>query len=948
MEKNDKFVVILGVIIVIVASIGIYLGAPDSAKSEEVEIEEFYSVTGEFSQLPTAITVSDEDPFYALIATPIAIHYSDTGEQSVLPLYVKDYNDPSRAIERAEEMIGLYTDLSIGCPSTESITNTSLDLARTYWEKSDSVLIIEPTQEGYNLGVPAVPMASYLRIPVIVTDEINQDVQDLFSSLGVKQILLCGNMSVHGMTTLTFKDTQQVLNATMDMVKEKFGDINYMTLTNPLDIVEPEVLNSTSEHFEGTVASTSFTFTNILNMAVSGLKGISTIASHEFEIPETYDYARVKLYAKNLVDEDIEKTGSRLLPMLSNSDGDWLALAFTVGGIPERDSSGAIVQDQVEWETTIHDDPGPYTIDVAGQFLASKTGDYEIDLVIEELNNSLFPNMPGLSSIAPYLTACRKGVIFANPDFIFVGDEAIIDNPPSGVVYPASNPDLIESSNEHTFEIHESINEVLAQIRQINLSKETGLEALRNSYNKNPIYIALVGDARMLPQYYYYDTEDAVSLQYGWDVASDFIYGNIDPVPRDDKISIYQKDQFISDFDDEKYPHQENIIGRITGWDVQDASALVVRTIFYDHVIDDLDDWKDNALVQTGSGTDFQRIPFVDLFRKIIGAHDLPFKWPTGEAHFENLIVVDSMDDGGFTVTSTENLKSMREGLSDEVLSDINRLGITNLIFFPKVRVKALMGEDKISGGEDQMNSNFIFTFGHGQPMGYSHGDVQTASMGFRPVLLDNLINRFMFGTFLPSLTSGLGNVGGYSVRAVENMDMGPSVVFVESCYIGRIDGFPAKCLTSQAYLHAGVNTFIASSRGTPGPGYLDARTRAKGFGIIEWIRTTMNPSLQQPHFSALHAVNIYSDLIKNDVDVGTAFRNAKNKFMEDADSEFFWTPPLSLQINTDADLDMVLNGITSTSGSGGLCMEKKYTCLYEYNLFGDPAFNPYEPINNG
>ena len=35
--------------------------------------------------------------------------------------------------------------------------------------------------------------------------------------------------------------------------------------------------------------------------------------------------------------------------MLYDPDGNWLALAFTVGGIPERDSNGAITKDKVDW-----------------------------------------------------------------------------------------------------------------------------------------------------------------------------------------------------------------------------------------------------------------------------------------------------------------------------------------------------------------------------------------------------------------------------------------------------------------------------------------------------------------------------------------------------------------------------------------------------------------------
>jgi hypothetical protein len=70
---------------------------------------------------------------------------------------------------------------------------------------------------------------------------------------------------------------------------------------------------------------------------------------------------------------------------------------------------------------------------------------------------------------------------------------------------------------------------------------------------------------------------------------------------------------------------------------------------------------------------------------------------------------------------------------------------------------------------------------------------------------------------------------------------------------------------------------------------------------------------------------------------------------MEDANSTFFWTPPLSLDIQTQEDLDLFWNSYKPTSDTGdNTCMEKKYTCQLEYNLLGDPAFNPYEPVNNG
>jgi hypothetical protein len=97
-----------------------------------------------------------------------------------------------------------------------------------------------------------------------------------------------------------------------------------------------------------------------------------------------------------------------------------------------------------------------------------------------------------------------------------------------------------------------------------------------------------------------------------------------------------------------------------------------------------------------------------------------------------------------------------------------------------------------------------------------------------------------------------------------------------------------------------------------------------------------------------LIAGELFTDLGENDMTVGMAFRNARNWYMEDAASTFFWTPPLSLDIQTLEDMQFWINNVKPLSGEEQLCMEKKYTCQLEYNLFGDPAFNPYEPSNEG
>ncbi len=939
MNKNDKIIVLIGIAVLIIASIGVYVWVPQQTQASLDNIDKLLTMTGTLSDIPNAVTVSSSSPYYALIATPLTVHYTTDGEQEILPLYIKDLSNPSKAITRAEDMIGTHADLYIGSDEYKTLKDYSLEIAETYWKNSKAALLIQHNETGYKLGVAAAPIASYLNIPIIVAEEMDADIQSVLENLGIKATIVCGDIRGYG-EILQFTAVNDIVNATIELVEQKFGDINYITLANPLDIREATILDSTEYHFDGTVSSTTITPTHI-----PGVLGLNRDAPptrfHEFEIPNNYTYARIIIEGRNLAEENVAETGGQLILQPHDPEGNLIGFLFTIGGVPERDSTGAIIEDKIHWETIVYNQPGTYDITASCRYMTTKTGEYEVDVTIEHIADPVIPHMPGLSSIAPYLTAYHQGVLVAKPEFAFVGAETIIPNPDPGIIYPASNPGLIEDVNDHVYKIHEEINDLLAYLDKIELESEDDLKRLKSSYEDDPVYLALVGDSVMLPHYYYYDTEDAITLYYGWDVAGDHIYGNIDPEERDDKKSIYQDDEFS------KYPYQENIVGRITGWDVQDANALILRTIFYDHLLQNINnnDWKDTATVQTGSGTDFQKLPGVTAFRSLFGV-TMPTKWPTGQAHFENMMISEQIAKGGFEVISTENIKSSLKGFEKEILDEINDLGILNRLLFPKHKIYTVAGDDKIHGRDNQENSNFIYSFAHGQPMGFVHADVQLDSLAFRPIILGQLMNRWGPLHILPP--SGLSTIGGYNVRSVSNMELGPSVMMVESCYVGRIDGLNPECCISQAYLHSGVNSFIASSRGTPGPGYLDARKRAVGLGIREFIQTSINPDLQDAHFSSLHAMNIFEDLTEHDTDVGTAFRNAKNAFLPmDANSTFFWTPPLALSVNTQTDRDLISQNFRPTSdGEDAKVMDKKYTCLYEYNLFGDPAFNPYEPVH--
>jgi hypothetical protein len=282
-------------------------------------------------------------------------------------------------------------------------------------------------------------------------------------------------------------------------------------------------------------------------------------------------------------------------------------------------------------------------------------------------------------------------------------------------------------------------------------------------------------------------------------------------------------------------------------------------------------------------------------------------------------------------VKRTHLLSSQKEGFED-----LHQYG-RRYFLFP--RFYEAMSGDNVKGGMYQEQSSIIFAFNHGFYYLYESGDILLDARGFPPF---TTISRFY------PVGSGLSRKGTFDVRSVSHMELGPSVVYIESCICGRTDGLqPENCL-SQAYIHAGVNAFIAASRVTADPGYLEPGKIVEGFGIWGFINATLNLKLRglypQPHFGAVIAEDFILDMVMADNTTGLALRNAKNLYLDkDANTTFLWTPPL---ISTGCTLiDNMLYETLDPPYSYGQYLDKKYHCLHEFNLYGDPAFNPYQPI---
>jgi hypothetical protein len=987
MMKNDKIIVVVGVAILIFASIGIYYWVPEKVEAQSLNTNDFINITGDLKEMPSSITVPDNSPFYPLIATPLSVNYDENGEQKVIPLYVINFTNPSTAITKLQNQLTGSKDGET-IKNEESAKNASLRIAQTYWTSSEAALIIEYNEPGYNLGVLATPIASYLRIPVIITEEMDSDVTRVLSDLGVKKTFVCGeNIKGYG-SYVKFNSVDEIVNASIIIVEQKLKhEVDYITLTDPVDAWPPKVLDSKEFTFGPTTIKSS-SMSQLVGTLFNSITGkVSAIWS--FTIPDDYKYALIKFEGINHETEDCEDMGDNVLFLMGpNLEGEPAGLqnyeinpgTTAGGGIAERDASGNIIKDVLYSETVLYGRGGvEYSIAASGNWLVKKEGQVSARVAVEKLEDPVYPMMKDLSSVAPYLTAYHRGIIFGKPEFAFTADDDKITDDGGtcpGVYVGGKNPKLVPISNKHFFDqIHDPLNNLLAHLANISINDDRDIKTLRDYYTNNPVYIALVGDATVLPNYIYQnhvepigdidgDGVDDTAYYSGGGTPSDVLYGNIDPIRYD--WSNLANDMYSDT--EEKYPFIENIVGRITGWDAQDADALILRSVFYNKLTNNLDTWKDNFGLIVGGGQDFQKplvryLIFGDLLKLVKRGE--PMKVFTGYAEMTyHRAVYDIVEPSGFNLQGALYEEGMVKGLSEETLSEIKSNNLVNKLFFEKWQVRKLVGEGNVKGRNIIESSNFLFINGHGNQFkfGVSGNDIVASGIGgpLMKALIENTVIPILGGFMGPG--GSLSNVGEYDTRTVSNMNLGPSFMWLESCICGKLDGMYSKANIGQSLLHAGVASLIASPTGSNiGGGYLEPKKTKYDFPIQTYLKYLKakaqwkNGIFPDSHFGEKIYEDLCSDMMKFNCSVGLAFRNAKNSYLPgDADWLLWWSPPLNIYTgDTLLDIEMAKNNYadlykSTSSKSLSPMMESKYVSFQEYILFGDPALNPYEPCNEG
>ncbi len=490
----------------------------------------------------TAIIVPDTDPYYALIATSLACHYNAT-TNILLPLFVTHNRNLTDAAYRllttllhgtpvlslGDHVNHLNASNLLGTPATVSCT-----AARLLYTTAPTLLIAPTT--NYTLALTATPLTSYLNCPLLLYDNNTPDLQTTIDHLHTHTTILIGNLTLplHNTTITHLTTPDDIQTAILHNITTLFGHITYLTLTNPADATPPTITNTTI-----TTTTTHIHAHQLILLGRSLTLSGNDTARIQFHVPDTLTNLAITA--------TIPPPTDRFTPILS------LKLYDTHGRLIAYSTNQADTYTQVFVKTLAIHDPGTYTLTLRlfhglkGGYFSLRGFSFtntDVNITIQQQNQSTphDPLLPGLSMLAPYITAAHGGIIITTNHELTTSDyEQIANGTAAGPWY---TPELIPYNNNAVNTTLQDLNHTLALLDS---------HGLLTGYLSGPAWLGILGDTTMIPMYYY-EPSDTDIAERG--------------LPSD---NLYALNASLS-------------TGRIIGWNVSDVSTLIVRTLFYQKV----------------------------------------------------------------------------------------------------------------------------------------------------------------------------------------------------------------------------------------------------------------------------------------------------------------------------------------------------------------------------
>ena len=613
---NRKILTAIVVVIIIIAAIG-FMSSSGKDGFEEIGLDDVMGATSVRSGTYDHVIVDTGAPIIAAAATPLACWYDKpAGSYGLVPLLVEGEPDEAAQQARLKSHLGLSSPLVVSGPDHTSAT---LSAALAAFASAGGAVVVDGGFPGYQASMEAGLLASYLDIPVLVRDgdASTRAISDALDDLGAKFVILAGPFEPSsksaaeqiGLPTLFLKG-EDLTQAVQVLLVDRFGGTDYGVLTNPLDIagiscedvqaggpVEWEEMGSFSAvERAGHLETLSYGESSTI-LPVEMEEGIQRLQVH----------ARI-----TSIDDPFKgvKEGLGIVPIVSlwleDGNGDLVTYGSSIGYLQGEAALDVVAVNETEEMSlrvsVFYGISGRTNLGTMGNDLDSVgwsriSADWEVAFSRTPLTTPLVPYIPGASRLAPYLAAVHGGFIVADPDLSYLdGEFAGTFETATGPWFDSDQQDFV---NEHVDRNAEAVQSALDTMRYREVA---GGGSLYDSYMSGPAWLALLGDAVAIPQYYEEKDQSWVEdVQFGLGWATDEHYrlgGNLS-------------------------------IGRPISSTVAGISTLIARTMFYedlavshtnDLAFQESNDWGANYMLLYGEGGGqtgglFWQRPFADELR---------------------------------------------------------------------------------------------------------------------------------------------------------------------------------------------------------------------------------------------------------------------------------------------------------------------------------------------
>lgn len=505
-----------------------------------------------------AVIIPDSDPFFGLIGTSASCWYDNTTNSSgLVPLLVQhngnltdaqikflnEYASPinQTLLVLGDQLITNYTKHEIlGSP-----VEVALTLATYLFIKAPTVLILPyDCEDAYHLNLIATPLASYLNIPILFYNDNQADLQVLCRQLQTTNAYLVGDISLNltNISIIHLIDEEGISNTILSIIKERFGMINYITMTNPADVISPAVINTTETKFIDHITNRKII---VLSKEID-LSGNDT-KYYKIQIPDGINRIQISgevIQKRRIIQGNISPVDPLIFMTLTDTQGHIVAYTNSMGYDIGK----------TKLETLTCNASGEYTLNImvyngikGGFFIQRGISCVDADITIKTTITTLelphLPMIPQLSIMAPYLTAAHGGLLIANTTWELT-DEAYAYTAKGSGTGPWYNESLHIFTNEKVNKIVKQLNHTLQLLEN---------HQLLNGYLNGPGWLAIVADTTMIPMYYYGPSQEDIPDR---------------GLPSDNPYSL---NECLS-------------VGRLIGWNVTDVSALIARTFFYEKI----------------------------------------------------------------------------------------------------------------------------------------------------------------------------------------------------------------------------------------------------------------------------------------------------------------------------------------------------------------------------